>query len=148
MPSSIPLPRSIRTSVSLLAVVGLAVGLGACTTQQDALGILRPVTAAPDAPLTVVGQADDSDASIAMSGSLFRQAPVAVLAPAGDVAAQELGAEAAVALGAPLLVQGQGAESEIERLGSSGVLAVGDLGDDVTSALPGSTTVVRADRAA
>ncbi len=106
------------------------------------------MTAAPDAPLTVVGQADDSDASIAMSGSLFRQAPVAVLAPAGDVAAQELGAEAAVALGAPLLVQGQGAESEIERLGSSGVLAVGDLGDDVTSALPGSTTVVRADRAA
>ncbi|MBW8026432.1 hypothetical protein EOG37_06985 [Clavibacter michiganensis subsp. michiganensis] len=148
MPSSIPLPRSIRTSVSLLAVVGLAVGLGACTTQQDAPGILRPVTAAPDAPLTVVGQADDSDASIAMSGTLFRQAPVAVLAPAGDVAAQELGAEAAVALGAPLLVQGQGAESEIERLGSSGVLAVGDLGDDVTSALPGSTTVVRADRAA
>lgn len=148
MLSPLRLPRSLRTSVSLLAAVGLVAVLGACTAEDRAPEVLRPVTAAPDAPLTVVGQADDSDASVAMSASLFRQAPVAVLAPAGDLAAQELGAEAAVALGAPLLVQGSGAESEIQRLGSSGVLAVGDLGDDATSALPPSTTVVRADHAA
>ncbi|MBM7410587.1 hypothetical protein JOE38_000410 [Clavibacter michiganensis] len=148
MPSPLRLPRSLRASVSLLAALGLVAGLGACTPQDQAPERLRPVTAAPEAPLTVVGQADDSDASVAMSASLFRQAPVAVLTPAGDLAAQELGAEAAVALGAPLLVQGSGAESEIQRLGSSGVLAVGDLGDDATASLAASTTVVRADHAA
>jgi hypothetical protein len=106
------------------------------------------VTAAPDAALTVVGDADDAASSVAMSGSLFRSAPVAVLAPAGDVAAQELGAEAAVALGAPLIVAGAGAASEVARLGSTAVLAVGDLSEDATAGLPGSTAVVRADRAA
>nr|WP_228512204.1 hypothetical protein [Clavibacter sp. VKM Ac-2872] len=146
--SPLRLPRSLRASASLLTALGLIAGLGACSAQRDAPEGGRPVTAAPDAPLTVVGQADDSDASVAMSGSLYRSAPVAVLAPAGDVAAQELGAEAAVALGAPLIVQGAGAAPEIARLGSSGVLAVGDLGDDAASALPGSTTIVRADRAA
>ncbi|MCJ1710855.1 hypothetical protein MT344_06615 [Clavibacter michiganensis subsp. phaseoli] len=147
MSSPLRLPRSLRASASLLAAVALVAGLGACTAEDRTPDALRPVTAAPEAPLTVVGQADDSDASIAMSGSLFRQAPVAVLAPAGDVEAQELGAEAAVALGAPLIVQGAGAAPEIARLGSSGVLAVG-LGDDAASALPASTTVVRADHAA
>ena len=147
MSSPLRLPRSLRASASLLAAVALVAGLGACTAEERTPDALRPVTAAPEAPLTVVGQADDSDASIAMSGSLFREAPVAVLAPAGDVSAQELGAEAAVALGAPLIVQGAGAAPEIARLGSSGVLAVG-LGDDAASALPASTTVVRADHAA
>ena len=147
MSSPLRLPRSLRASAALLAAVALVAGLGACTAEERTPDALRPVTAAPEAPLTVVGQADDSDASIAMSGSLFREAPVAVLAPAGDVEAQELGAEAAVALGAPLIVQGAGAAPEIARLGSSGVLAVG-LGDDAASALPASTTVVRADHAA
>ncbi|MBF4616899.1 hypothetical protein ITJ44_02260 [Clavibacter sp. VKM Ac-2873] len=148
MPSPLRLPRSLRASAALVTALCLIAGLGACTAQHDAPEGLRPETGVPDAPLTVVGQADDSDASVAMSGTLFRSAPVAVLAPAGDVAAQELGAEAAVALGAPLIVQGAGAAPEIARLGSSGVLAVGDLGDDATSALPGSTTIVRADHAA
>ncbi|MBF4629927.1 hypothetical protein ITJ42_01710 [Clavibacter michiganensis subsp. phaseoli] len=147
MSSPLRLSRSLRASASLLAAVALVAGLGACTAEERTPDAFRPVTAAPEAPLTVVGQADDSDASIAMSGSLFREAPVAVLAPAGDVEAQELGAEAAVALGAPLIVQGAGAAPEIARLGSSGVLAVG-LGDDAASALPASTTVVRADQAA
>jgi hypothetical protein len=142
------LPRSLRASVALIAAAGLVAGLGACTAQDDATETLRPVTAAPDAPLTVVGDADDSGASVAMSGSLFRSSPVAVLAPSGDVAAQELGAAAAVALGAPLIVAGSGAQSEIQRLGSSGVLAVGDLADDATSGLPDGTAVVRADHAA
>ncbi|RII85664.1 hypothetical protein DZF95_17950, partial [Clavibacter michiganensis] len=135
MSSPLRLPRSLRASAALLAAVALVASLGACTAEDRTPDALRPVTAAPEAPLTVVGQADDSDASIAMSGSLFREAPVAVLAPAGDVEAQELGAEAAVALGAPLIVQGAGAAPEIARLGSSGVLAVG-LGDDAASALP------------
>ncbi|RIJ44799.1 hypothetical protein DZG00_15605, partial [Clavibacter lycopersici] len=90
MPSPIRLPRSLRAPVSLLAAVGLVVGLGACTGEDEAPEVLRPVTAAPDAPLTVVGEADDASASVAMSASLFRSAPVAVLAPAGDLAAQEL----------------------------------------------------------
>ncbi|WP_445338543.1 hypothetical protein [Clavibacter sp. CFBP 8614] len=144
MPSPIRLPRSLRTSVSLLVALGVVAGLGACTSATDPDGVQRPVTGAPDAALTVVGDADDSGASVAMSGSLFRSAPVAVLAPAGDVAAQELGAAAAVALGAPLLVDGAGAVPEIERLGSDDVLAVGGVGEGATQALPGSTTVVRA----
>ncbi|WP_440697074.1 hypothetical protein [Clavibacter nebraskensis] len=148
MSSPLRLPRSLRAAVSLIAAAGVVVGLGACTAQDESPEVLRPLTAAPDAPLTVVGDADDSGASVAMSGSLFRSSPVAVLAPSGDVAAQELGAEAAVALGAPLIVAGAGAQPEIERLGSSGVLAVGDLADDATSGLPDATTVVRADHAA
>ncbi|OUE24844.1 hypothetical protein [Clavibacter michiganensis] len=148
MTSPLRLPRSLRTSASLVAAVGLVVGLGACTAEDPAPEVVRPVTAAPDAALTVVGEADDASASVAMSGSLFRSAPVAVLAPAGDLPAQALGAEAAVALGAPLIVQGSGTASEIERLGSTGVLAVGDLGDDAVQGLPASTTVVRADHAA
>ena len=147
MPSPTRLPRPLRTSLALLAAAGLVAGLSACTAQDTAPEVLRPVTASPDAPLTVVGDADGSAASVAMSGSLFRSAPVAVLVPADDAAAQELGAEAAVALGAPLIVQGAGAAPEIERLGSSGVLAVGDLPEDDADALPGSTTVVRADHA-
>ncbi|MFS4506490.1 hypothetical protein ACMA46_09675 [Clavibacter sp. Sh2141] len=148
MPSSLRLPRSLRASLSVIAAAGLVVGLGACTAEDRAPEVTRPVTAAPDAPLTVVGEADDSGASVAMSGSLFRSAPVAVLAPSGDPAAQELGAEAAVALGAPLIVAGSGALPEIQRLGSSGVLAVGDLAEDATAGLPETTTVVRADHAA
>ncbi|MFD2339116.1 hypothetical protein FGG90_03075 [Clavibacter tessellarius] len=148
MPSPIRIPRSLRTSVSLLAVAGVVAGLGACTSEADPPEVQRPVTATPDAALTVVGDADDSGASVAMSGSLFRSAPVAVLAPAGDVAAQALGAEAAVALGAPLLVDGAGAVPEIERLGSADVLAVGGVGEAATEGLPESTTVVRADHAA
>ncbi|MFT2751651.1 hypothetical protein [Clavibacter sp. Sh2088] len=148
MSSPLRLPQSLRAAVSLIVAAGLVVGLGACTAQDEAPDVQRPVTAAPDAPLTVVGDADDSGASVAMSGSLFRSSPVAVLAPSGDVAAQELGAEAAVALGAPLIVAGAGAQPEIQRLGSSGVLAVGDLADDATAGLPDATTVVRADHAA
>ncbi|QOD44992.1 hypothetical protein [Clavibacter zhangzhiyongii] len=147
MPSPILRSRSLRASVSLLAAAALVAGLGACTARQDPPEVARPVTAAPDAALTVVGDADDSSASVAMSGSLFRSAPVSVLAPAGDPAAQELAADAAVALGAPLIVAGSGAAPEIARLGSTGVLAVGDLAEDATAALPDSTTVVRAERA-
>ncbi|MFT2706445.1 hypothetical protein [Clavibacter zhangzhiyongii] len=147
MPSPIPRSRSLRASLSLLAAAAVVAGLGACTVQQDPPEVARPVTAAPVAALTVVGDADDSGASVAMSGSLFRSAPVSVLAPAGDPAAQELAADAAVALGAPLIVAGSGAAPEIARLGSTGVLAVGDLAEDATAALPDSTTVVRAERA-
>ena len=148
MPSPIRLPRSLRASASLIAVLGVAVGLGACTSPVDPPEVARPVTAVPVAALTVVGDADDAGASVAMSADLFRSAPVAVLAPAGDVAAQSLGADAAVALGAPLLVDGAGAVPEIQRLGSADVLAVGGVPETATAGLDGSTTVVRADGAA
>jgi hypothetical protein len=141
--SPLRLPRSLRASASILAAAALVVGLGACTAQDEEPDLQRPVTAAPEGALTVVGEADDAGASVTMSGSLFRSAPVAVLAPAGDLDAQELAAGAAVALGAPLIVAGAGAVPEIARLGSTGVLAVGDLGEDATAGLPGSATVVR-----
>ena len=71
------------------------------------------------------------------------RAPVVVVAPADDVAAQLTAASAAVALGAPVLLTGPAADAapllaELARLDTEAVLAVGAA----TLTPPGSVTVV------
>ncbi|MGY1857951.1 hypothetical protein [Modestobacter sp. SYSU DS0290] len=93
--------------------------------------VAAAVTAAPDAPRTLVTDADPVASAVSTSRALFRSSPVVVLADADDTAAQLLGASAAVGLGVPLLLDdGTGADDvlapELDRLGAETVLAVGD----------------------
>jgi hypothetical protein len=113
-------------------------------------------TTSPPAALTVVAEATEVEASLRTSRELFAASPVAVVAPGGQPAAQEVAARAAVALGVPLLVAPDlspgttdaGAappaatptpapttdgtadpalRDELERLGATTVVAVGDV---------------------
>ena len=91
----------------------------------------RAATAAP-APLAVVGETDPAAAAEHASRVLFRTADVAVLARDGDRAGTLLGASAAVALGVPLLLEpadgdDAGVGRELDRLGATTVLALGDV---------------------
>ncbi|MGY1749956.1 hypothetical protein [Modestobacter sp. SYSU DS0511] len=93
--------------------------------------VAAAVTAAPDAPRTLVTDADPVASAVSTSRALFRSSPVVVLAEADDAAAQLLGASAAVGLGVPLLLDdGAGADDvlspELDRLGAEMVLAVGE----------------------
>ena len=76
--------------------------------------------------------------AVATSQALYDEAPVVVLAPAGDLPAQGRAASVSVALGAPLLLTPEGSTAaatssassatgeELARLGGEAVVAVGD----------------------
>jgi hypothetical protein len=89
-------------------------------------------TAAASEPLTLVTGDDPVATSVSASRTFFEHAEVVVLAAEGDRAGALLGASAAVALGVPLLLGAVGdgvAEpvlAELDRLGTTTVLAVGD----------------------
>ncbi|WP_409329580.1 hypothetical protein [Trujillonella humicola] len=117
---------------------GLAVLLvGACSggdgegPDRDERGTATVGTSAPDERLTVVGHADPVAAAAGASRALFDEAGVAVLARDGDRAGELLGASAAAGLGVPLLLEparggSSAATDELERLGVTTVLAVGE----------------------
>ncbi|MGY1844352.1 hypothetical protein [Modestobacter sp. SYSU DS0875] len=118
-----------------LALVLLAGCTGGDTSDDPSAegsdDVAAAVTAAPDAPRTLVTDADPVASAVSTSRALFRSSPVVVLAEADDAAAQLLGASAAVGLGVPLLLDdGAGADDvlspELDRLGAEMVLAVGD----------------------
>ena len=151
--------RAGRRSAAVAVAVTAALALGGCTARDGdltpgpgAAPATRPspsatavpqlvtVTSAPAAPLTVMPEATDLEASLRTSRELFDESPVAVVAPTGDPATQLLAARAAVALGVPLLVgpssaedagstAGTALEEELSRLGTSAVLVVGDVAD-------------------
>lgn len=143
--------RTVRRRVATVPVAGaLAVALLAgCTwgTPDAALpsgtpaatvtSAAAPVSAAPRTDLPPV-QLVAPDAP-ATTSALVVSAPVAVVAPDTDVAATLTAASAAVALGAPLLPAGPQAAAELERLGTTHVLAVGAV--DAAS-LPDGPAVV------
>jgi hypothetical protein len=124
-----------RTPRAAAAAVALGL-LAACTggATDDASpspsttpAVLRSAVALPDAPVTVVPDASAGETALAVSRALFTQAPVAVLVAGGDRTLLGPAATAAVALGAPLLVAGvAGTAAEVERLGSTEVVVVGD----------------------
>lgn len=84
-------------------------------------------------------------AAAAASRTLFASAPVAVLTAHGDLAGGLTAASAAVAVGAPVLVvppgagAGAAAVAEVERLGATAVLVVGEAEPE---GLPPDVTVV------
>ncbi len=103
----------------------------------------EPVPAAqlrvPDAATTVLGTDDPAALALATSRALYASAPIAVVT-AADPAAVRRGACAAVAIGAPLLLAGDAADGELERLDVRAVLTVGEVA--VTP--PGDAAVVAA----
>lgn len=129
-------PRSARRRAAAGAAALVAV-LAACTG-----GSTRPPTptptptaeavtarvALPEAPATVVPDGPAGATALAVSRALFAEAPVAVVAADATPGAVGPAATAGVALGAPVLVAGaDGLADEIERLGSTDVVVVGDV---------------------
>ncbi|WP_347059961.1 hypothetical protein ABC795_05715 [Blastococcus sp. HT6-30] len=126
----------MRARALPLAVVA-ALFTAACTgSPEDGAGteeqVAQVATTAPGERLTLV--ADDDPVAMAASASrtFFEEAGVVVLAAEGDRAGTLLGASAAVALGVPLLLGADGSgvdepvRGELERLGTTTVLAVGE----------------------
>jgi hypothetical protein len=113
-----------------------------------------PTTATPGAALTLVADADPVSSSLSTSRALYQRSPVAVVAGDGDLAAQLLGAAAAVGLGVPLLLAPAGSgsagplDAELDRLGATSVLSVGDVVVDARPGEDGEVVAVPADAAA
>jgi hypothetical protein len=113
------------------------------------------VTAEPEA-LTVVADGDAAALAAATSRALYDSADVVVVARDGDRPGTLLAASAAAGLGVPLLLEPAAAadgtvlDEELDRLGATAVLAVGEAGEgsragDVTQvAVPADPTAVAA----
>jgi hypothetical protein len=122
--------RSTTVPIALTAAL-LAGGCSAASGEdaEDAAGV---ATSAPDARLTLVADDDPVASAASASRALFDSADVVVVARDGDAAGMLLGASAATGLGVPLLLEpaGGGAAdaltTELERLGTTTVLAVGE----------------------
>ncbi|WP_158615032.1 hypothetical protein [Cellulomonas sp. PhB150] len=89
--------------------------------------------AAPAAAATVV-DAGPAVAALEASRAVFVSAPAVVVADAGDPDGQLTAASIAVAVGAPVLLVGDGVSdaalaAEVRRLGATRVVAVGDVPD-------------------
>jgi hypothetical protein len=93
--------------------------------------------------------ADEAPGALAISVSqaLYDEAPVVVLAGEDDPAGQETAAEAAVALGVPLLLtpadSGQALTEELARLAPAAVSTFGDAAAEWAGQFGGGITVVR-----
>ncbi len=122
--------RSPTVPIALTAAL-LVAGCGAASG-EDAEAAAGVTTSAPDARLTLVADDDPVAAAASASRALFDSADVAVVARDGDAAGTLLGASAATGLGVPLLLEPAGGGSadalttELERLGTTTVLAVGE----------------------
>lgn len=94
-------------------------------------------TRLPAEPTTVLAAADAASRAVEMTRAVYDDAPVAVVAPADDTAAQLRAASLAVALGAPMLLDPtadatpSAVEDEVERLAVQAVLTVGAVTLDV-----------------
>ncbi len=108
--------------------------------------VLRSAVALPDAATTVVPDGDAGATALAVSAALFAEAPVAVLVADDSPALVAPAASAAVALGSPVLVAGaDGLDEELDRLGTTDVLVVGDAAP--ASGLPDDVRAVGVDGA-
>ncbi|KQS66152.1 hypothetical protein [Modestobacter sp. Leaf380] len=125
-------------SVPSAAIAGVLL-LAGCTGSaggggEDDATAVSPVTATPSATSTLVADTDPAASAVSTSRALFTSSPVAVVAGVDDEAAQLAGASAAVGLGVPLLLStgdaGDPAVGELDRLGATDVLVVGDAGLD------------------
>jgi hypothetical protein len=145
----------------LPAAVALVL-LAGCTGSDDPAGgadrdsdPAQVVTGAPDAPRSLIPDADPVAAAVSTSRALFRSSPVAVVAGRDDPAGQLLGAESAIGLGVPLLLAagdaGEVVTAELDRLGVRTVLAVGqdagallpEVGDADVVTVPADPDAVR-----
>jgi hypothetical protein len=131
-------------------LVGLLVVATGCTggVADSAEQRAESVTSAPDAALTLVADADPVASAVSASRALFDRSTVAVVARDGDAAAALLGSSAAVGLGVPLLVEpasggaGDVVGAELDRLGATVVLVVGETGAAATWSPQGGREIV------
>jgi len=134
--------RSSTQFIAGAACLGLL--LAGCTDSSDdgesARTTVSPTSSEPDAPMTLIADADPGAAAISTSRALYDRSDVVVLAHPDDQAAISLGASAAVALGVPLLhsVPDAALGTEFERLGVTVVLAIGG---DAAQGVPGGNGV-------
>ncbi|MGK5172845.1 hypothetical protein [Geodermatophilus sp. CPCC 205761] len=137
-----------------LVVVLLAGGCASITDEEATRGSAGAVTSVPDARLTLVADEDPVAAAASTSRALFDTAEVAVVARDGDTAGTLLGASAAAGLGVPLLLEPAGGgdadalAAELERLGTTTVLAVGEAEGTAASGATASAAVVAVPAAA
>ena len=123
--------RPVRALLAL-AVTGLVLGVTACS---GASPTPRPTLArASSDTVTVVAERSAADRSVRTSRALFRSAPGAVVAPAGDADAVRDAAGAAARAHVPALLVDPGSREataavtdELERLGASWYRAFGDV---------------------
>ena len=136
--------RRLGTVASAVVTLVVLAGCTSSSADDDPAGSApadaagdQAVTAAPEAPRTLVADTDPVAAAVSASRALFAGSPVAVVAGRDDPSAQLLGAVSAVGLGVPLLLGADGSADalapELDRLGVRTVLAVGD---DAAAALP------------
>lgn len=145
-PRRAPRPAALVSAASALALLAGCTGGGREDQAPDATPtptVLRSAVTLPDAPATVLPADDAGATALAVSEALFAEASVVVLAGSDDPAVLAPAASAAVALGAPVLLDdAEGVAEEVERLGGTDVLLLGDadagdLPDDVrTYAVP------------
>lgn len=116
--------RPARTALAALVTVVL---LGSCTGPDDAD---RPtLTQAPTRSVDAVASVSPAGNAVAVSRRLFERSSLVVLA-ASDRRSQARAADAARALGVPMLLAGRRASAELERLEATRVLAVGPSDTD------------------
>ncbi|MCW2840485.1 MAG: hypothetical protein JWR55_1968 [Aeromicrobium sp.] len=113
-------------SAAVVAALFVATGTDHAAVRADA----APETATtqvrtPADPLVILPATSTAASAAAMSRQLFTSSPVAVLSAADDREAQRRAIAAATTLGVPVLVDGDEAPAELERLGASTVLTVG-----------------------
>ncbi|SFE32044.1 hypothetical protein SAMN05216574_10385 [Blastococcus tunisiensis] len=123
--------RALPIALTALLFTGACTGSGEGGSEPEEQ-VAQVTTAAPGERLTLVADEDPVAAAVSASRTFFAVAGVAVLAAEDDRAGMLLGASAAVALGVPLLVGADGNRveepvlAELDRLGTTTVLAVGD----------------------
>lgn len=162
------MPRSLRTAlvaVTALALVGCAAVVApdgereeTPTASPTPTPTPEPPTvhvgevALPDAATTVLDATDPVQAAARTSEALFATAPVAVVAPADDAAAQLRAASVAVALGAPLLLTaddataGDGSEPAEPSESTDGSEDGTDAGADAPATPDGDATRAELER--
>jgi hypothetical protein len=116
---------SIRVGPVVAAL--FAGALAGCTSPTEETP--RPVARTAEQPLKQI-DADLDQASAGVSRSVFRSSPTVVLASADDREARQRAVEVADRLRVPVLVAGDAADDEIERLGADTVLTIGDTDPD------------------
>lgn len=140
----------MRTRVRLSALaLSLGMMLSACTDTADdstpADETLPPAgTSAPDSALTLIADSDPAAAAISTSRALFDSANVVVVARVGDQVALTLGASAAVALGAPLLLSRPAAPSDSGDPSPPAEVTDPVVPESTTAAESGATTPAEA----
>jgi hypothetical protein len=116
-----------RVGAGIAGALAVAVALAGCTVPGEASGPGSPAASSAAAPGRVqlnttaakpqVIPGSDAEASLAASQALFASSPVAFVAAVDDAEAVAAAEAESVPLGVPLLLAGDGLESELERLG-------------------------------